>query len=65
VYALPAFAALVSGENPVSLIALLTPAANSSAVGVSANRLHGCERFHRQHLLSLPGMSRVECPHNP
>jgi hypothetical protein len=30
--------------------------------GVSANCLHGCERFHRYNLLSCPGPWRVECP---
>jgi hypothetical protein len=29
-------------------------------IGVSANRLHGFERFNVQHLISFPGTSRVE-----
>jgi hypothetical protein len=29
---------------------------------VSAKRLHGCERFHLQHLIAFPGTWRVECP---
>jgi hypothetical protein len=31
--------------------------------GVSADLLHGFERFNLQNLVSFPGPWRVECPH--
>jgi hypothetical protein len=36
---------------------------SSLEAGVSANLLHGFERFNLQNLVSFPGPWRVECPH--